>query len=482
MKMSVPLVRLFAGIGFAASLFLGCESVLDQSGDSNPGQSTPTDDAALRLSIKDDSVCREQWSAILAARGSGRADTLAEAGFLTSCVKEVKPTGKGVVPVIPANLVPDSNTRCHWIVSQIEAGRNEMTVSYKRYCPEDCRKLEYGDSSRHEKYCHDPVTGPGKDTVFAPGKDTGYVPGKPPKDTSGGGPTADSCKSLLAYIGKFPPGDSVRAQLERGYAARCKERFPVDSLPVPPKDSTYRNPWVDTCKALYSRILYMKAGDSALPELQFKFNGLCPELLGVPRFTPVKDTVVPPRRNPYEDTCRMLKEMLATVKPGDSGRAMLEHMYAGMCKVFIPIDSLPKPGKDTVVLPDPYLDTCKLLYGKLGLAKPGEPGRADLERLYAAKCKEPHPVILPVPVDTLPKQSAHDSICADLKMHAAGATPGTAEHAGFEQKFKVTCLEPRPAAPAGNPCGDLRAKLSELDPASPDYPRMKEYVAGVCKG
>jgi len=98
--------------------------------------------------------------AILAGRTSGKVDSTAEAGFLSTCVKEVKPTDK-TVPVIPPNLVPDSNTRCHWIVAQIEGGRDSMTVSYKRYCPDDCRKLEIEDSTRHEKLCREP----GKETV-----------------------------------------------------------------------------------------------------------------------------------------------------------------------------------------------------------------------------------------------------------------------------------------------------------------------------
>jgi hypothetical protein len=109
-------------------------------------------------------------------------------------------------------------------------------------------------------------------------------------------------------------------------------------------------------------------------------------------------------------------------------------------------------------------------------------------------CKDPYPVIVPVPVDpkpTLPQPTSHDSLCADLKMRVATTKPGTAEHAALEEKFKVACLDPqkpailpvdpKPITPAGDPCEDMRAKLSKMDPVSPDYAKMKEYVAGICK-
>jgi hypothetical protein len=318
-------------------------------------------------------------------------------------------------------------------VSQIEGGRNEMTVSYKKYCPDDCRKLS-GDSARHEKFCHDPIHVPGKDSLSVPGKDTLVPPVKPPKDSVYTNPLDDTCRALKARLEATKPGDTGRAALEHRYAGFCKDRIPVDTLHIPGKDT-------------------------------------------------LKDTIVPPIHNPYEDTCRLLKQMLENVKPGDSGRAMIEHRYAGMCKVFIPIDSLPKPVKDTVK-PDPVQDTCKMLYVKLSMTKPGDSARAALEHLYAGMCKEPYPVILPVPTDpkpTVPQPASHDSVCAELKMRVATTKPGTSEHEGFEQKFKVTCLDPLPTTPAVAPCDDLRAKLSKLDPASPDYAKMKEYVAGACK-
>jgi hypothetical protein len=125
------------------------------------------------LSIKDDSTCRDQWNVILDARAAGLADSAAEKSFLADCVSEIKPGKDKLPPIIPPHLQPDSASRCHWIVAQIEGGRDEMTVSYKRYCPEGCHKLVDKDSTRHAHLCRDPHA------PHVPGVDTT----KPPRDT-----------------------------------------------------------------------------------------------------------------------------------------------------------------------------------------------------------------------------------------------------------------------------------------------------------
>lgn len=389
MKISATTLRLLTGIGLAAGLFLGCQNILDQSADTSTPTTPAADQSALRLSIKDDSTCRDQWSAILAGRTSGNVDSAAEAGFLASCVKEVKPTDKGV-PVVPPNLVPDSNTRCHWIVSQIEGGRDSMTVSYNRYCPDDCRKLEAVDSTRHEKLCHEPGRepgkGPGKDTMEIHGKDTLDIHGK---DTTGASdkprPRDDTCKLLLGKLNALKPGEAGRADAEHNFALRCKD--PV----LPPKDTS----------------------------------------------------VTPPAHNPYEDTCRMIKAKLAATAPGTAGRADLEHLYAGLCKEWIPVDSLPKPPVDTLVkppFPKPPIDTAKV---------PATP---------------------------------HDSVCIDLKLRLGASAPGTPGHADLEAAFKAKCLEPVPPVtpPATIDCDALRLKLSLLDPASVDYAHLMGSLKERC--
>ncbi|MDB5049138.1 MAG: hypothetical protein JWO30_2209 [Fibrobacteres bacterium] len=412
MKLSIPTVRLLTGLGLTAGLFLGCQNILDQSKDNAAADPvTTTDDASLRLSIKDDSTCREQWGVILNARTSGHADSAAEAAFLSACVKEVKATDKGI-PVIPPNLVPDSNTRCHWIVSQIEGGREEMTVSYKRYCPEDCRKLEIGDSARHEKLCREPGEGPGKD----PGEDT--------------------CRMLREKLELVKPGEAGRTDLEHMFLGMCK-----DSIPKPPHDTI----------------------------------------------------VNPPRPNPYEDTCRMIKAKLELVKPGEPGRADLEHLYAAMCKEWIPIDSLPKPPRDTVVvppkdtLPKPPVVNCDELRKKLLTL---DTASADYKRLKGS-FREHCPEKPPVPVDTIvrpPKDTSvlppvpHDSICMDLKLRLGASVAGSAARSELEAKYKSVCMEPQPpvVAPPVVNCDELRKKLMSMDPASADYVRIQGSLKEHC--
>ena len=218
------------GLGLAASLFWGCQDLLSQNDKSTPATDAgvTTDESALRLSIKDDSTCRDQWGVILAARSNGHADSVAEAAFLAGCVKEVKVVKDKTPPVIPPNLVPDSLSRCHWIVSQIDGGRNEMTVSYKRYCPEDCRKLEVGDSTRHDKLCREPGD-----------KDTIDHPIKPPVDTTVRPPHPDTgdCGAFRVKLSMVKPGEPGRAELEKMYFSRCH-----DTLPKPPMDTIVKPP------------------------------------------------------------------------------------------------------------------------------------------------------------------------------------------------------------------------------------------------
>ena len=134
---------------------------------------------------------------------------------------EVKPGKDKPKPAIPPALLPDSGTRCKWIVAQIEGGRDSLTVSYRKYCPDDCRKLERSDSAGHEKLCREP--GPGPKPVP---HDSGIVPPKPV-------PGDDTCKMLMERLSQVKPGEPGRAELEHAFAARCKD-------PIPPRPAGSR--------------------------------------------------------------------------------------------------------------------------------------------------------------------------------------------------------------------------------------------------
>ncbi len=364
MKMSNQKIRIFAGMGLAASLFWGCQNILDQSnGDAAATGTTATDAGTLRLSIKDDSTCKESWSTLLAARTSGHPDSAAETAFLSSCVKEMKATDKGV-PVIPADLVPDSNTRCHWIANQIEGGRDSMSVSFNRYCPDDCRKLETGDSAKHERFCHEPGKEPGKGPGHEPGKDTLAEPphhdghdtlAEPPHhdgDTLMEPPHRDSandtCDMLHAKLDTVKPGEAGRADLEHLFKARCK-----DPLPMPPHHD----------------------GDTAVkPPLPPDGR----DTLAQPPHHDRDTLVEPPHHDSTGDTCVMLHAKLEVVKPGEAGRADLEHTFAAMCK-----ETLPKP---PVVMP-PVIH-CDEMRKQLASLDPASADYARLKGSVAEHCPE----------------------------------------------------------------------------------------------
>jgi hypothetical protein len=331
MKLTTPYFRVAAALSLASGLMIGCQDFL--SPDKNASGNAPADETGtLSLSIKNDSACLGQWHAILDARAAGHADSASEAAFLASCVMEARPDKDAPKPPVPPPLRPDSGLRCKWIVSQIEGGRDSLTVSYRKYCPEDCHKLEATDSASHAKLCRDPEPHPG-----------------------------------------FPPPhpDSLPPKPHEG-----------DSLPPKPHD-----------------------GDS-----------------------------LPPKPH-WDDTCAMLHAKLDSVKPGEPGRAELEHAFALRCKEPIPHDTLPPP-------------------------KP------------------------PVPPDSgalpPPKPAGHDSVCADLKLRLSASVPGTPGRSELEAAFKAECMPPLPPPPPAPDCDALRAKLALLDSASGDYVRIAATLKEHC--
>lgn len=125
MKVSKSNSRLLAGLSMAASLFWACDL-------SNPSRDSVTDNqpTELRLKIEDNPGCLEKWEAIQLSRVDGKGGFASEEDFLANCMKEIK-DGAGKVP---ADLVPDSASRCHWIEVQSDGGRKDLEVAYKQYC------------------------------------------------------------------------------------------------------------------------------------------------------------------------------------------------------------------------------------------------------------------------------------------------------------------------------------------------------------
>jgi hypothetical protein len=379
--MSIPTLRYLAGLGLAAGLLLGCQDFLGQDkGTTDPAIVTTNDDAgSLSLSIKDDPGCRDQWRAILDARSAGHADSASEASFLATCVKEVVIGKDQPKPVIPPALLPDSGTRCKWIVAQIDGGRDSLTVSYKKYCPDDCRILLAKDSISHERLCHDSIKVPPKDTGVATR------------------PVDDTCRMLREKLAMTKPGEPGRAELEHMFALR-------------------------------------KCGD--LP----------------------KDTVVAPPR-PDTGDCAALRLKLSMVKPGEPGRTDLERMYAERCK-------------DTAIVKPPLVN-CDSLRKQLAGRDPNSTDAINIAVTLKEHCPEKPPVILP-PKDSLPPR---DSICMDLKLRMSTAAVGSQERIELEAAFKAKCMDPIPPLPPAVNCDELRKKLAGLDPASADYQR----IAGTLK-
>jgi hypothetical protein len=273
--------------------------------------------------------------------------------------------------VIPPPLLPDSGTRCKWIVAQIEGGRDSLSVSYRKYCPDDCRKLEATDSTSHEKLCRDPK--PHTDSL-------------PPK----------------------PHGD--------------------DSLPPKPH------------------------GDDSLPPKPHGGDSL------------------PPPPNTEDDTCKMLHDKLEIVKPGEPGRADLERLYTARCHEPVPHDS-------TLVPPPPPVN-CDELRKKLAALDSGSVDYVSLATTLKAHC----PVKPPLPDTTKlpPKPPGTDSVCMDLKLRLSTIPPGTAGRSDLEAAFKAKCTETVPVpAPTVN-CDELRKKLAGLDPASVDFAQLSATLKGHC--
>ncbi len=383
MKLTFPTLRIAAALGLAAGLMIGCQDLLNPGKtSSDPGASTADQSGALSLSIRDDSTCMGAWHAILDARSAGHPDSASEAVFLASCVTEVKPGKDKPAPVIPPPLLPDSGTRCKWIVAQIEGGRDSLSISYRKYCPDDCRKLEAADSAFHAKLCREPRPHP--DSL-------------PPK----------------------PHGD--------------------DSLPPKPH------------------------GDDSLPPKPHGDDSLPPK--------PHGDDSLPPKTNPGDDTCRMLLENLKIVKPGEPGRADLERLFTLRCHEPVPHDTTMPP-------PPPPPVNCDELRKKLAVLDSGSADYLRLAAVLKGHCPEKPP--LPDTTKFPPRPPVQDSVCMDLKLRLSATPPGTAGRSELEAAFKAKCMAPVPAPVPIVNCDELRAKLAGMDTTSVDFVHLSATLKERC--
>lgn len=441
MKISIPGARIFASLGLTAGLMIGCTDFLGAGKDTNGTAQTPVEESGtLSLSIKDDSSCREQWGDILAARSAGHADSAGETVFLANCVKEIRVTKDTPKPTIPPALLPDSGTRCKWIATQIEGGRDSLTVSYKKYCPDDCRILAIKDSAGHEKLCHlpgdlPPKTRPDDSGVVVKPRDTLIV--KPD-------PTDDTCAMLHRKLEATNPGEPGRAEQEKMVLAHCG-KLPD---PVP----------ADTCRMMYDHLMKMDPASADYAKAKEAWHAHC-------------GGIVPPKPDPEVDTCMLLLERLAKLDPASEEYLKYKHIWAERCGGVV-------PPKDTVIIKPPVVN-CDELRKQLAGLDPTSGDYAHVAVTLKEHCPEKPPVVIvPKPIPT-----TLDSICMELKLRLSKATTD-AQRAELEAAYKAKCLEPvlvnDPVVTPVSDCDAAHKKMSMVDPASADYAVIAGYIREHC--
>ncbi len=389
MKLNFPTLRIAAALGLAAGMMIGCQDLMNPGKTtSDPGATSVDQIGSLSLSIRNDSACMGEWHAILDARSAGHPDSASEAAFLASCVTEVKPEKDKPVPVVPPPLRPDSGTRCKWIVAQIEGGRDSLTVSYRKYCPEDCRTLEVMDSTSHEKLCRDPKP-----------HDSLPVPPPPPVN----------CDSLRKKLSTLDSGSADYVALAAALKGHCPEKPPLpDSTKIPPKP-----PMPDSvCMALKLQLADTLLDSAQRASLEAAFKAKCKEPFPLP----------PP---PPPVNCDSLRKQLAALDSGSADYAKLAITLKEHCPEKPPLpDTAKLPPKPPA--PDSVCMNLKML---LSTTPPGTAGRSDLEAAFKAKCVEPLPV--PPPAD-----------CDSLRMKLAAMDTASVDYAQLTAIMKGVCPAP----------------------------------------
>jgi hypothetical protein len=345
MEKSKSIIQMFTGLALSTTLFLGCQDFMGQKSDGNlvTKDNEAPQEVALQLSIKDSGACLELKNHIQAAHEAqtaheaGSALLASDSAFLTNCVHEVRhEDASKPKPIIPPVLTPDDRTRCHWIVAQIDRGREEMVIKYRYYCPDDCNNMARGDSVVHEKYCRDP---------------------KP------------DCMELKAKLAHMDPASEEFARLHHLIGDICMEHPPIDSLPpMPHGDSLPPMPHGDSLppKPHCDSLPPIPHGDS-LPPLPHG-DSLPPK--------PHGDSL-PPIMPPAKISCDSLRILIAHSDVNSEAYAKYKRIYGETC-----VDLKPP-----VILP-PVPPTCDELRKKLALLDPASADYAHLKGSIAEHCVE----------------------------------------------------------------------------------------------
>lgn len=341
MRISVPFIRATLGMGLAASLFLGCEQFLAKpEGDQPKGGdkvTTAPEDVALQLSIKETEDCKAMRDQVLAAHSAGQAPGALETDFISHCIVEVNPAAGAVADAkitLPPDLVPDEATRCHWIVTQIEGGREELIVKFRYYCPDDCDSLAVRDSLRHVKLCRDPD------------------------------PAID-CAELKRKLASMDPLSEEYARLRHFLHEHCKATTPVE-----PEPALYY------CDSLRLKLSKLDPASEDYARLKKLYMERCE----VPHDTvklPVDTIKVP------VSECDQIMMKLKSLPPDSPDYARLKAYYGEHCAVVKPIEPEPIEPKP---VPDQPVSHCEAYRLKLAGVPVDSPDYLHLKELVAKEC------------------------------------------------------------------------------------------------
>jgi len=319
--------HVLAGLGLATVLFLGCQDFLSQNASNSSVTVTDQnpESVSLRLAIKDSGACLELKDRIVAAHAAGTEPGGSDSAFAANCIREV--IGADTAKVLPPAMIPDDRTRCRWIRTQIDVGRDEMTIKFRHYCPDDCDTLLDKDSTEHVKYCRDPKHDSAG--VKPPEHDTGAV--KPPDhDTV---PPRNLCDSLHIMMMGTVPGTQIHKDQEADFKLRCVEP-PHDSVKEPPHDTAIVKPPVilppivppkPNCDSLRLMLSKLDTASADYARIKHLMGETCP----MPK--PVIVPVVPPTVN-----CDELRAKLALIDSTSLDFARLQGSLREHCPTPAP--------------------------------------------------------------------------------------------------------------------------------------------------
>jgi hypothetical protein len=200
------------------------------------------------------------------------------------CVKEVVPVDIGRPNVvIKPELVPDDRTRCHWIMTQIDVGRNEMLIRFRYYCPDECVLLMKTDTISHDTYCRDPK------------------------------PDCEALKTRLASMDKTSLDFERLSRLIRD----------VCLIPPIPKPDPIVPPVTTECEAIRLKLSQMDPASPDYAKLKLYYTEHCLNILPPPPPPEIKP--------PVAVDCEALRLKLSLVDPASKDYVYIKDMIAKNC-------------------------------------------------------------------------------------------------------------------------------------------------------